>query len=181
MGVITPPPPSRKQNIKKVIFSYCVWRCCKLWCKVYTHSVMFTRTSVFSERKVWFQHAKCDFYTQSVIYLCRVWFLYARMWLQHARVWFQHAQEWFLHAKCNFHPQSEILYAECNFDTYACEYDTHECDYDTHKIDFYTQSTISTRRVWFYIQSVVSTPARVIKSRLRVNMTLMGVISTRRV
>jgi hypothetical protein len=36
---------------------------------------------------------------------------------------------------------SRFLHAECDFDT-------HECDYD--KIYFYTQSTISTRRVWFY-------------------------------
>jgi hypothetical protein len=32
-----------------------------------------------------------------------------------------------------------------------------ECDFNTHKVDLFTQSTISTRRVWFYTQRVVST------------------------
>jgi hypothetical protein len=63
-------------------------------CDVYTHTVMNTRTSVISERKVWFQHARvwfiyvgCDFHTLSVISTRRVWLP---------------------HAECDFYTQSVI-------------------------------------------------------------------------
>jgi hypothetical protein len=93
--------------------------------------ILLWRTSVISERKVWFQHArvwfiyaKCGFHTQSVIFKRRVQFLHA-VWcwnaqirLRCSRLWFQHAQERFLHA-------------ECDVDTYECDYDNHESDYDT--------------------------------------------------
>jgi hypothetical protein len=51
-----------------------------------------------------------------------------------------------------------------------------ECNFYTHKRDFYTQSAISTRRVWFYTQSMISTHTSVMLTRVRVNMTLMSVI-----
>jgi hypothetical protein len=64
-----------------------------------THTVMNTRTSVISERKVWFPHAECDLYTQSVIATRR---------------------GWFLHTECDFQTQ-------CDFETHKCDYDTYNC------------------------------------------------------
>jgi hypothetical protein len=41
-----------------------------------------------------------------------------------------------------------------------CKLNTHECDFNKNKIGFYTQSKISTPRVWFYTQIVLSTHTR---------------------
>jgi hypothetical protein len=147
-----------------VILTRIVW-CSHAWCDVHSHSVMVTRTSVISARKVWFLHAecylhakvwflnvKCDYYIQSVISTCRVlfphavWFWNVRLWLRHVRVWFQHVRVVFLHKKCYF----------------------------------LTQSVVSTRRVWFlqakcdfYTQSVISIHMIMILTRLSVIMTLI--------
>jgi hypothetical protein len=104
----------------------------------------------------------------------------------------RHSRVWFIDAEGNFH-------THCDFDKHECDHDcdksdfytqsliltricvimtltgvimTLECDFNTHKIEFYTQSTISTRRVCFL-------HTRVSLTRLRVNMTLSIVISTR--
>jgi calcineurin-like phosphoesterase len=74
--------------------------------------------------------------------------------------------------ECNLHTHSD-------FDKLESVNDTLDCNFNTHKVDFYTQSTISTRRVWLYTQSMVSTHTRVILTRMRVNMTLTSVITTR--
>jgi hypothetical protein len=81
-------------------------------------NVILTRIIVILTRRVWFIHAECDLYTQSVI---SIW-----------RVWFQHAQMWFPHAECDFDTY------ECDYDTNECDYDPHECDYDTHECDLNT-------------------------------------------
>jgi hypothetical protein len=93
--------------------------------------VIFTRTSVISERKVWF--------------------LYERMWFRHAVL--------FIYVVCDF------LYAECNFHT-QCEFE-YECDYSTH--------------VWFQHAQECDfhTHASVILTRMRVNMALTSMITTR--
>jgi hypothetical protein len=107
-------------------------------CDVHTHTVMNTRTSIISWRKVWFQHAlvwfinaECDFHSHSVISTHRVYFL---------------------HAEINFH-------TKCDLETHKCDYDTHDCDFNMHKSDFYTQSVILTR------MSVITTRASVIYTR----------------
>jgi hypothetical protein len=78
---------------------YSVMLTCIVWCSYATHSVLITRTSVVSERKVWFQHA---------------------------RVWFIHAEFDFNTKKCDFYTQSAIskrrvrfLPTECNFHTHS--------------------------------------------------------------
>jgi hypothetical protein len=55
----------------------------------------------------------------------------------------------------------------------------HECDFYTHKSEYYTQSAISTCRVWFYTLSMISTHTSVILTRISVNMTLTWMITTR--
>jgi hypothetical protein len=79
-----------------------------LVCDVHTYTVMNSRTSVISESKVWFQHARVwfiyvesDFSTQSVTSTRRVWFLHAECDCHTHRVWF-------LHAECNCYTQSVI-------------------------------------------------------------------------
>jgi hypothetical protein len=138
---------------------------------------MNTRTSVISERKVWFQHAlvwfiyvECDFYTQS-----------GKKLLRHLQLRFQHAQEWLLHA-------------ECDDDTYECDDDNHEKDYDTYTCQTRTMrveitllcdvhtytvmntrtSVISERKLWFQ-------HARVWFIYVECDFHTQSVISTRRV
>jgi hypothetical protein len=57
-------PCEEGRKVSNYIFSYCVRRCCLRWCKVLIARIVFTRTSVISTRKVWFQHAQCDFCTE---------------------------------------------------------------------------------------------------------------------
>jgi hypothetical protein len=95
---------------------------------------------------VWFPHAQCDSYTQSVISTRRVWFPHAECdfythtvkntrtrVISERKVWFQHARVWFIYAECDLFTQSVIftrsvwfLHAECNFQT-QCDFDTHKC------------------------------------------------------
>jgi hypothetical protein len=166
-----------------------------LLCDFYTPTVMNTRRSVFSECKMWFQHARAwfiyvlsYFYTQSVIHTRRVWFIHVgcnfhtlcdvktQMLL---RLWFKHAQEWFLHAEC------DVDTYKCDYDTYECGFDTHESDYDTHT---YQNHTL---RVWITLVCDVHTHT-VMKCNFwmqsvecdfytQCNLHTQSVISTRRV
>jgi hypothetical protein len=132
---------------------------------------MVTRSSVISERKVWFPHAEWDFYTQSVIATRCVILSRTNVIATLIQLWFQHAQVWFLHVQCDFYMQSVIfiyrkwvIHAECNFHR--------QCDYDAHDRDFYTQSVILTRI------SLIMTLTSVIMTRASVIYTRMSWIST---
>jgi hypothetical protein len=77
---------------------------------------MFTSTSVISERKKWFQYAKC----------------------------FVLDRGWFLHAKSNFYTQYEFDSNKCDYNKYECDFNTHKSDFylqniiSTHRVWFYT-------------------------------------------
>jgi hypothetical protein len=132
---------------------------------------MNTRTSVISERKVWFQQARvwfiyvgCDFHTQSVISIRRVW-------LQHAECDFYTQsviatrRVWFVHAKCNFQTQCDFDMHKCDCDTYHSCYHFRECHNHTHTSQHHTL------RVELTVVSVVITFVRV-KITQRLDITL---------
>jgi hypothetical protein len=125
---------------------------------------MATRTSVISERKVWFQQTRV-WYTQSSISARRVRFL---------------------HAECNCETHTH------NYDTHNCDVHTHSvmvtrtCVISEHKVWFQqTRVVIYTCRVrfphaerYFYAQSVIAARS-VILTRTNVIATLTTVIWTR--
>jgi hypothetical protein len=107
-----------------------------LVCDVHTHTVMNTRTSINSERKEWFQHARVwftyvewDFYTHSVISTRRVWFL---------------------HAECDFCTQSVISTRSvmCKSDFYTQSVILTHMDVITTRT-----SVICTHTSWYFILS----------------------------
>jgi hypothetical protein len=102
---------------------------------------MFTHTIVIAEHKIWFQHAKCDFYTQNFI-SSRTNVITTRIKVISTR------KVQFPPAECDFYMH------DCNVDTDACEYDTHECDYDTLEDHLYKLSAISHAKCDFYTQYV---------------------------
>jgi hypothetical protein len=87
------------------------------------YTVMNTRTSVISERKVWFQ----DFNThQCDLYICRVRFP---------------------QVECNFYTQSDIKTNRCDYDTHDCDFNTHKNDSYTQSVILTRMSGLRHARV----------------------------------
>jgi hypothetical protein len=135
-------------------------------CDFNTHKIGFYTQSKISKRRMWFYtQVVLSTYTRVSFKRMRVNMTLTSLIMTRLRV--------FLYAEYNFYTQSVISthtrlvstrrvrfsHAECDFtcrvilhahdSKYACEYDTHKYDNDTLECDSYTQSVISTRRVWF--------------------------------
>jgi hypothetical protein len=141
---------------------------------------MFTRMTIISERKVWFQHVgecnfrtQCDFDTHKCdnnTHTHKSWFLHAECDVDTYEYDYDThtCQNHTLHVEITLvsdvHTHTVIstrtsviyihrvwfLHAGCNFHT-QCDVETQKCDYDTHDCDFNNPSrVISTRRVWFW-------------------------------
>jgi hypothetical protein len=137
---------------------------------------MDTRMSVISERKLWFQHAECDFYTQmsvistrsviltrknviSTLTTCTRVISTRRVGCWHVWVWLWHSRKWLWNAYVS-NPHSACR-------NHFCVWCSHVfCDEHTHKCNFWTQRVISTRT------SVISTRSWKCWKRTNVNMML---------
>jgi hypothetical protein len=72
------------------------------------------------------------------------------VWLTHARVWFQHGK--------------------CNFNTHECDFYTQRVLFPHAECDSYTQSEISTPRVWFFTQNVIFTHTSLILTHIAASL-----------
>jgi hypothetical protein len=172
---------------------------------IYTRRVWFSPAVSFWNAQMWlrhvpvwfqhaFLHADCDFHSQSVISTRRVWFYTQSGIYTHTSVILTRKSV-IMKLTSVIHARSNVIYTRrmsfahaVLFWPHKCDYDTYECAINIQKSDFYTQSVISTRRVWFivaerefYMQCYFYTYTNVIATRTIVISTRKRVISTRRV
>jgi hypothetical protein len=112
-----------------------------LMCDVYTHTVMNTRTSVISTHKVGFPHAKCDFNTQTVM-LTRISVIMTLTKLIMTLIRVKTSLCVYKSLLCVINTRTSVISErKVWFQIERVRFPHAECD-------FYTQSLISTRRVW---------------------------------
>jgi hypothetical protein len=99
---------------------------------------------MIDSRRVWFIHAKCVFYTQSVFLTCVGMNLTHTSMIRTRKKWFWQAGVWFIHVECDLFTQSVILKRIMRFSDSKCDLNKYEYDFDTHVYGLYTQSMILT-------------------------------------